>query len=349
MTQENAPRLTVIMPAYNAQKYIAASARSVLSQSFEDLELIVIDDGSRDNTAAVLAELAARDSRLRPVTVQNGGPAAARNRGIAEMRPGTEFVLFIDADDELSPGALDRALKGAESGAELVLFGYTIVDANGRETLYGEPEQLLSREALGEAFPRLYKANLLNQAWAKLYRADLLTGPEAPRFQDYRWGEDRLFVFDCLERVKTVCVLPQSGYRYVMHPGESLISRYYDKKFHVCLTADEKAEALAAAFGVTDQAALRYMFAKSVFSCITTLFSASCTLSGAEKRAVVKEILENDRVRRRCRDTAAGLPTESLCAVLRTGSVSLNLLAFRMVALAGEALPGLFIRLKHRK
>lgn len=336
------PKLAVILPAYNAEEHIREAVESVLCQNVRDLELIVVDDGSADGTAARLSQLAAADKRLRWIRTANAGPAAARNRGLNALRPGTEYVMFLDADDVLLPGAAERALRAAKSGAELVVFGYTIRDAAGGESRYGEPKQLLRETELAEAFPRLYKANLLSQAWGKLYRAELLAGL---RFPDCRWGEDRLFLFDLLERAKTVAILPESGYEYRMQPGESLVSRYWDGKFSVCLEADRKALSLCRA----DAAALRYMFAKSVFSCITTLFVPSCPLSRVEKRAAVREILANDRVRQRCRDTFGGLPTEALCAVLRSGSVALNLLSFRAVALAGVLAPGLFIKLKHRK
>ena len=344
-----APKVAVIMPAYNAAAYIADSVRSVLSQSCRDIELIVIDDGSQDDTADILAGLAAQDERMRSITVPNGGPAMARNRGIEAVRPGTEYVTFIDSDDALSTDAVEYALKGAENGAELVIFGFTIVGADGSKRDYFEPQQELRPGDLGEAFPRLYKANLLNQVWGKLYKTELLTGEDSVRFKDYRWGEDRLFVFDCLERAGLVRVLPDCQYSYVMHSGESLITKYYDKKFQVCLEADEQAERLAGRFGAEDQSVLRYMFAKSIFSCITTLFSPSCPLNYGEKLAEVRRILNNDRVQRRCRDTRLGLSVEVLCAVLRTGSAPLTLAAFRMVALAGQAAPRLFTAIKHKK
>lgn len=344
----NAPRVALIMPAYNAADSIAGAVRSVLSQSCRDIELIVVDDGSGDGTGQILAELAAQDGRLRPIRAENGGPARARNRGLEAVRPGTDYIMFVDADDVLEPDAVAYALEKS-AGAELVLMGFAILREDGGESLYAEREQRLGPAELGEAFPRLYKANLLNQVWGKLYKAELLTGEAGVRFADYRWGEDRLFIFDCLERVKTVQVLPACKYRYVMHRGESLITRYYDKKFQVCLLADRRAEALAERFGSEDQAWLRAMFAKSVFSCLTNLFSPSCGLSSREKRDAVREIVTNEQVRRRCRDAAGGLPVRFLCAVLRSGSVGLNLLCFRLVAWVGRAAPQLFIRLKHRK
>lgn len=345
---KTAPRVTIIMPAYNAREYIEASVKSVLGQSFEDLELIVVNDGSKDDTAEILQRMAEKDSRLRPMTVENGGPALARNRGLESVKPGTEYLMFIDSDDAMEPDAVEYALRAAEKGAELVLFGFTIVAADGSRREYSEPEQFIPREALGENFARLYKANLFNQVWGKLYKAELILD-NSVRFQDYRWGEDRLFIFDCLEHVNSVCVLPEPKYSYIMHTGESLITRYYDKKFQVCLEIDRRVERLCRELGVKEDADLRYMFAKSVFSCLTNLFSRSCTLSREEKRAVTENMIKNERVISRSRGASGGLPTALLCSIMRTGSVGLNLAAFRFVALSGELAPSLFMKLKHRK
>lgn len=340
-------KVSVIMPAYNAERFIEGSVKSVLSQSHADLELIVIDDGSCDSTAEILRRMAEEDARLRPVSVQNGGPAMARNRALELVCPDAEYVMFIDADDALSPDAVEYALKGA-SGADLVILGYAIESVDGSRREYSEPEQSIDRAQLGGSLARLYKANLLNQVWGKLYSAALLRD-NAIRFPDYRWGEDRFFVFSCLEKAARVTVLPECKYRYIMHEGESLISRYYDRKFAVCLEIDRRVQALCRELGAEDEADFRYMFAKSVFSCLTNLFSRSCTLTRAEKRRVAEAIITNEQVLARCRDTSGGLPTEALCRVLRSGSPDLTLAAFHAVAKTGELAPALFTKLKHRK
>ena len=339
---------TLIMPAYNAESTVEASVRSVLNQTVTDLRLIVVDDGSKDGTAAILARLAEEDSRLTPVTVPNGGPAMARNYALDTLEEDTEYVMFLDADDVLLPDALAYALLGAGRGADLTVFGFSIREEDGSLHHYCEPEQLLDSGTLGAALGRLYKANLLNQVWGKLYSAKLLR-ETGVRFPDYRWGEDRLFVFSCLETCERVCILPECKYQYIMHPGESLISKYYEKKFPVCLEADRRAQALCRRFGVQNDADFRYMFLKSVFSCITTLFAQSCPLDRAGRRAAVREMLGNAQLRERSRGASGGLPVHVLAGVLRTGSVSLTLVTFRLVAWLGSAAPELFRRIKHRK
>ena len=340
-------KVSLIMPAYNAREHIAHSVGSIINQSYENWELIVIDDGSKDETAQILAEIAAKDSRVKPMTVENGGPAAARNKGIAAAAEDTDYFMFIDSDDEYLPDAIEYAMQGAQRGAELVIMGYSIVSADGSKRDYFEPQGFYT-ENFGEDFARLYKANLLNQVWGKLYSARIIRD-FGVTFPDYRWGEDRFFVFDCLENANALCVLPECKYLYIMQQGESLISKFYDKKFQVCLEIDERVEKLCNKYKPKDDGVFRYMFAKSVFSCLTNLFTPSCKLSGKEKRGFVKSVITNERVKSRTGDCSGGVAVRLLCAVLHSGCVALNMLAFRAVSTVGKLAPTLFIKLKHKK
>ena len=342
-----APKIAVIIPAYNAAAYIENAVRGILAQTVKELVLIVVDDGSADDTGAILRRLQAEDPRLIPITVPNGGPALARNRALEAVPPGTEYIMFSDADDVMPPDAAEYALREGR-GADLVLMGFEIQGADGSLQRYCEPEQHLTAADLGGELGRLYKANLLNQVWGKLYRAPLIL-ENGLRFPDYRWGEDRLFIYDCLERAETVAVLPECKYRYLMHPGESLITRWYDKKFEVCKLSDRRMQALCGRFGVTDERDFRYMFVKSVFSCLTTLYAPNCSLTAGQKRAEIRRIIRDEQVRARSRDLFGGPAVRILCAVMRTGLVGLNAFTFRCVAAAGQLAPRLFTRIKHRK
>ncbi|MBR2595193.1 MAG: glycosyltransferase family 2 protein, partial [Solobacterium sp.] len=91
------PKVSVIIPVYNAEKNIERCADSVLNQEYRDLELIMVDDGSKDGTAAILDELAARDERVRVIHKPNGGVSETRNRAL-DMAAG-KYVQFLDADD----------------------------------------------------------------------------------------------------------------------------------------------------------------------------------------------------------------------------------------------------------
>ena len=116
--QKQSARVTVIMPAWNAESFIADSVRSVLAQSHADLRLMVVNDGSTDRTGEILEALAAEDPRLTVISVANGGPAMARNHALDALDPETDYVMFQDADDRMLPDAAEYALRGAARGAE---------------------------------------------------------------------------------------------------------------------------------------------------------------------------------------------------------------------------------------
>jgi glycosyltransferase involved in cell wall biosynthesis len=121
------PELSVVMPAYNAAPYVGTAVRSVLDQSFGDLELLVIDDGSTDDTAYA-ARVA--DPRLRYFKQPNSGVAAARNRGLREARG--RYVGFLDADDTWNTDKLDRQLAVLRGGAAATFTAHVVVDASLR-------------------------------------------------------------------------------------------------------------------------------------------------------------------------------------------------------------------------
>ncbi|MGB2941211.1 MAG: glycosyltransferase family A protein, partial [Candidatus Macondimonas sp.] len=107
MSPNASASITIVIPAYQAEGYLTRALESVATQSDPDWELIVVDDGSHDGTLALAQRHAARDpARMRVLAQANAGPAAARNRGMAEARG--EYVLFLDADDALMPDALER-------------------------------------------------------------------------------------------------------------------------------------------------------------------------------------------------------------------------------------------------
>src|SRR5215213_5581398 len=158
MAEGMSPLVSVLMPAYNAGRYVAESVESVRAQTFRDWELVVVDDGSADDTGEVVRRFAARDARVRYVRRENGGQAAARNTGLREARG--PLVAFLDADDLWLPEklALQTALM-EEKGVDLVYTDGYIFSEGGAAS----PEErfhILPGEARGvEMFRTLFTSN----------------------------------------------------------------------------------------------------------------------------------------------------------------------------------------------
>jgi len=125
--------VSIIMPAYNAEKWIEEAIRSVMAQTYQHWELLVIDDGSADDTRQIVHRLAAEDGRIHLIVNQeNRGVAESRNRGFAGAKG--SFIALLDSDDMWHPRKLERQLELAkQSGADIVYCSYGIVDERGRK------------------------------------------------------------------------------------------------------------------------------------------------------------------------------------------------------------------------
>ena len=138
------PRVSVIMPCYNRTSFLEDAARSVLSQSHRNIELIAVDDGSTDATAELLAGMGCGDARIRLCRIAHGGPYVARNHGLRQMTG--KAVMFLDSDDFLRSDALEVMLRLlTTAGADVVLSAWADVRSDGAVIRECQPPQ--SREA----------------------------------------------------------------------------------------------------------------------------------------------------------------------------------------------------------
>ena len=123
--------VTIIVPAFNSEKYIEKCLNSILRQTYQNLEVIVVDDGSTDGTAGIIRGIAGRDHRIRLLCEENRGTSAARNYGLEEATG--EYLTFVDSDDYIARDYVERLQKRCESTeADMVICGLCYVGENGR-------------------------------------------------------------------------------------------------------------------------------------------------------------------------------------------------------------------------
>ncbi|MEU0029989.1 bifunctional glycosyltransferase family 2 protein/CDP-glycerol:glycerophosphate glycerophosphotransferase [Streptomyces sp. NPDC006335] len=206
------PRFSVIVPAYKVQAYLPACLESVLSQSYEDLELIAVDDHSSDACGEIIDEFAARDPRVRAVHLaRNGGLGAARNAGAAEATG--DYLLFLDGDDTLAPHALrsiaDRLKETGEP--DVLVHDHVLVDWSGERVRDAFAGQLTERGAAPfrlEDRPGLLRVP--SAAWNKAYRREFVErgGFAFPpgRYPDPAWTYPVLMTAESIATLDRVCV-----------------------------------------------------------------------------------------------------------------------------------------------
>lgn len=202
--------VSVILPVYNAEKYLRECLDSLACQTLHEAEFICIDDGSTDNSRNILAEYAMRDSRFRLVVQENSGAGAARNAGI-DLAKG-EYLSFLDADDFFEPEMLEYAYTSAKRGdADVVVFGCDLYnDKNGK---WLRCPWSIKRRWLPDTNPFSPKDiaphifNFSNGwAWDKLFRKEFVE-QTGLRFMQQRTTNDMFFVFASYARARSIMVL----------------------------------------------------------------------------------------------------------------------------------------------
>lgn len=228
------PVVTVIIPTYNRAHLLSRALDSVLAQTFEDFEVLVVDDGSTDDTAALMAEYVARDERVRYlVQPRNAGVSAARNRGLREARGA--YIAFLDSDDEWLPTKLERQVDRFEVLPEdvgLVYGGVENVGADGERTVH-------TPEHRGDLFQTLLRKNVIHGTSGVMLRraAAVRAGffdEEIPAIEDWEYWLRVLphFDVDFVAEPLTRYHDPHGVERKSLNTGENLDARDYLYRKH---------------------------------------------------------------------------------------------------------------------
>lgn len=230
------PVVSIIMPVYGVEKYLAQGIESVLNQTFSDYELILVDDRSPDKCPDICDSYAKKDNRIKVIhKAVNEGLGEARNTGM-DAACG-DYILFMDSDDYIDPDLLNSALKFG-SDADITVFGIRRVYENvkGEST---HSEELLPRlsefnkDGLSNVFIELNQSKVFPFAWNKLYKKSFLDLCNK-KFERTKLIEDFLFNIDVFAKADCIKVLDKALYNYRKPAHETLVSAYSPDFFDSC-------------------------------------------------------------------------------------------------------------------
>ena len=215
---------SVIIPAYNCAGTLESTVCSIQLSGLYDYEIILVDDGSTDGTAALCDELSGKFAEIRCVHQQNAGVSAARNRGIAEAQG--EYLWFVDADDTVDEGSLADAAKVVEEQKpDMLIFGmsfdfYHKGKVYHRENLVPPYDGAILLEQLKSHFKEFYECNSLTPVWNKFCRKDIIVEHKIAFHKDMILMEDFLFVLELLAHCENIYCVPKAIYRYKQAENE---------------------------------------------------------------------------------------------------------------------------------
>lgn len=220
--------VSVVIPAYNATGTLERLFACLLNQTWQNLQIILVNDGSKDGTEAVARKAAEKDPRLTVVSQENLGISSTRNAGLALCKG--KYIRFIDADDTLPLDSIERMVRRAEKdGSELVIGGYDqyFGERKSFHNLAGRDDTVpcddMMRHLCDHANSYFYGV-----LWNKLFVSDLVEKQQCRFQQGLTWGEDFAFVMDYLAGVKQVSFMKDSLYDYRRTAGSTSIQQVID-------------------------------------------------------------------------------------------------------------------------
>ncbi len=215
---EKLPLITVIIPVYNIKEYLERCVQSVANQTYRNLEILLVDDGSGDGTSQICDRLAGEDQRIRVIHKENGGSSSARNVGLAEMKG--EYVGFVDSDDYIEPDMYEK-LYGSieEAGALIAQIGRNEIEESGERLpdICIPPKE---REVIrsGEFMRELLMHRGDCSFCTKLFRSSVLSGR---KFPEGKLNEDFHLLIQILPLVEKLVSLPDYGYHVFYRMGSN--------------------------------------------------------------------------------------------------------------------------------
>ena len=243
---EKQAKISVIVPVYNASDYIEKCVESISTQSVKELQIILVDDGSTDNSLEICKRLEKMDERIFLIHQENSGASAARNEGMRYAK--AEWVMFVDSDDWLEKGALETLYKETSHADSDIVMGmivnnYSFSDqdaASMKKKVYQYDMNkyrvafwggcTIEPQVFASVFPEKMKhLPFLGSPCAKIYRRSLLEETKAAFLKNIHYGEDTIFNMEVLKKARSVFYVSAPVYHYRMRAGSLSTGRIEDK------------------------------------------------------------------------------------------------------------------------
>lgn len=218
-------KVTIIMPAYNSEKYIRAAIESCLCQTYTDIVLLIVNDGSTDRTSEIINEYEKKDVRVRHIYQRNQGLVRARKNGV--FYSDTDFFVFLDSDDTLSPNAIEELVLANEDQRYDVVFSNFYVEFENGKLLRKSNNDYNNVSIYSQFANRILSKRIAPTIWGKLIRKDLFQKTNTP--DNITIGEDAVAILQILAQKPKVGCVDSAIYHYIQHPN-SMVNIVDDRK-----------------------------------------------------------------------------------------------------------------------
>lgn len=282
--------ISVIVPVYNASRYLDVCIQSILSQTYALFELILVDDGSKDNSLEICKLYQKKDNRIIVIHQENAGVSVARNIGLSVMKG--QYFCFVDSDDSIESDMLEKLYDAiCINDAELAICGFKSISKKGIRECQALSENIIGKENIAIFVLEHYLEWLVSSPWGKLYR----NVPFSTRSFDLRisLGEDLKFNIQYFEKIKKITVIEDCLYRYMDAEG-SLTKTYKEGNYEaMCDIYDITIQYIKRIFGSIDEIDLTKVNYKLFSFCISFMSQNIVVSSIKQEKAFISKICSN--------------------------------------------------------
>ncbi len=230
--------VTIVVPIYNVEKYLEKCLESLVKQTYENLQIVLVNDGSTDSSENICRKFMLEDNRIELINKVNGGLSDARNFGIDVTRG--EYLLFVDSDDYLSPQTVEICMKTIEyTNADIVEFAVKKIfesDSDRFETFEFDKNDIQIFNHT-EALTNILSYRFKIVAWNKLYKTSLFNSIRYPKGKLH---EDEFTTPYLVDNATIYCTVPYSLYAYVQREGSIMNTNFSDRRFDILEAYQER-------------------------------------------------------------------------------------------------------------
>ena len=281
---------------YNVENYLHRCINSILTQEYTDLEILLIDNGSKDGSGMLCDDYAERFSNIKSYHIPNNGVGSARNFGLAKAQG--EFICFVDADDYLVGNLFSNMENQLDSGLDLLVFSYyNSLEKNLSETTRSAKilpiEGKKDRNQFIALFTGLFLSDMMYTVWNKIYRREFLEEHQIV-FESYELGEDVRFNLNVYQHVNAVFLLKSCYYVYISGRIDSAMGQYNPNRMNYQLEELGKVDQLMISWNSHDEQFIDQIKARILMSNIQNISKQKMSLS--KKRHYVEVLCRNQEM-----------------------------------------------------
>lgn len=274
--------LSVIVPVYNTGKYLQACVNSILAQDLEDLEIIVVDDGSTDKETIRLCNTLGEHSHIKVIHTVNRGLSCARNEGMRQANG--KWLTFVDSDDTLLPDIYKIAISYVSDNIDCIMFGSRTINESGNSIGIDRFKNgvLTGTEIISDVVLPLKTAS-----WNKFFRKEAIGNAQFPEGRIH--GEDLVFLLEWLTQTSRLMTIETIGYNYIKHSGSITTSKFKESAFDEIWCKDKAAELISRKFPDFEHKANLWRF-RARLNVLRKLIQAKDTKFAEFKNAIEKQL-----------------------------------------------------------